>query len=292
MMRLDEAALLGDRADPIGPLYRCYSFMEELPPEGRTVTSRTEQEGFRYHPGFHHVALLDLFGLIELEEDPQEGDDGWRIRRVAPRPFGKALMKLTAGLYQSAFEDETGRSRWGPDELKERIRLYFPAWRNDLSHPLSGFRDGVFVFKVSLGDGVWRRIAAPARVRLNGLAHAILKAFAFDRDHLDRFAFKDPFGLPAEVNHPYLEEPPFTDEVRVGDVPLREGQRMSYVFDFGDWWEFDLLLERIEPKKRLMRRPVLLQSHGEAPEQYPGYEDDEEDEQDDGLLGLLGLGDR
>ncbi|GAG51238.1 unnamed protein product [marine sediment metagenome] len=54
-------------------------------------------------------------------------------------------------------------------------------------------------------------------------------------DHLYLFSYQNRFGVWEEVHHPYMEEGSWTDEVMVGDVPLRVGQRMNYVFDFGDW---------------------------------------------------------
>ena len=42
---------------------------------------------------------------------------------------------------------------------------------------------------------------------------------------------------------------------------------MTYVFDFGDWWEFDVTLERVDPEM-LIEEPVVLEQHGEPPSQY------------------------
>jgi hypothetical protein len=67
-----------------------------------------------------------------------------------------------------------------------------------------------------------------------------------------------------------LREEPWTDQVLVGDVPLRIGQTMTYVFDFGDWWEFDVTLECIDPD-RSIETPVILEEHGEPPEQYRSW---------------------
>ena len=44
---------------------------------------------------------------------------------------------------------------------------------------------------------------------------------------------------------------------------------MTYLYDFGDQWEFDVKLERIDPVNRKIKKPVILETHGEAPEQYP-----------------------
>ena len=56
-------------------------------------------------------------------------------------------------------------------------------------------------------------------------------------------------------------------EVLVGSVPLRVGQTMTYVYDFGDWWEFDVTLERVDPDL-VIEEAVVLEKHGEPPAQY------------------------
>ena len=47
---------------------------------------------------------------------------------------------------------------------------------------------------------------------------------------------------------------------------------MTYLFDFGDRWEFDVTLEQIDPSM-VVEKPVILEIHGEPPEQYPRWDD-------------------
>ncbi|MDH3601192.1 MAG: plasmid pRiA4b ORF-3 family protein [Candidatus Tectomicrobia bacterium] len=42
---------------------------------------------------------------------------------------------------------------------------------------------------------------------------------------------------------------------------------MTYLYDFGDHWEFDVQLERIDPVDPRMRKPRILETHGRAPKQ-------------------------
>jgi len=49
---------------------------------------------------------------------------------------------------------------------------------------------------------------------------------------------------------------------------------MTYLFDFGDHWEFDVMLECIGAVDRKVKKPRLLETHGKAPEQYPSFDDD------------------
>ena len=119
-----------------------------------------------------------------------------------------------------------------------------------------------------------RRIAIPAALTLSDLASEILGAFDFDHDHLHCFEYKDRFGLIARVNHPYMDESPFTDEVKVGEVQLQPGEAMRYVFDFGDNWQFKVELESIDPPNRAMKHPEVIESHGKAPQQYRDWDSD------------------
>ena len=156
--------------------------------------------------------------------------------------------------------------------LQDIIQPHFPAWRHNLSLPEPAFQDGTYIFKVSLGR-IWRRIAIPATHDLESLSDSILGAFEFGHDHLYAFYYKNRFGASASVHHPYMDEPPFTTDVQVGDLPLQPGATMTYLYDFGDHWEFDVHLERLDPVDRRMRKPRILETHGEAPEQYPDCED-------------------
>ena len=153
---------------------------------------------------------------------------------------------------------------------------YFPEWRENLVLPRPEFREGVFVFKVSLGK-MWRQIAIPDCLALDDLAGAIIDAVDFDHDHLYEFSFRDRLGRAARISHPECNESPATDEVPIGELPLELGQSMTFLFDYGDSWKFNVKLEKIDPPNARMKDPRVIGEHGEAPEQYPGMDsyDDE-----------------
>ncbi len=105
----------------------------------------------------------------------------------------------------------------------------------------------------------------------------IAKSVDFDSDHLDCFSYKDPIGRTIEVYHPYYQyaSGKTTADVLVGDLPLQPGDSLTYVSNFGDHWEFNLLLETIEPGKPKRGCNKVWERHGKAPEQYPSWEEDE-----------------
>jgi len=94
-----------------------------------------------------------------------------------------------------------------------------------------------------------------------------------DHDHLYRFTYKNRFGVLAHINHPYLDEPPFTSEVQIGEIGIKPGTTLTYLYDFGDNWQFEVQLEGIDPADPKVRRPKVLETHGEAPEQYPRWDE-------------------
>ena len=90
----------------------------------------------------------------------------------------------------------------------------------------------------------------------------------FDDDHLYEFRYRNRSGAQASVQHPFCDEGPFGDEVRLGDLPLDPGQSMELTYDFGDNWKFDVKLERVDPPDSKIKSPRILESHGKAPPQY------------------------
>lgn len=279
-----EGEIIGDDRDPLGPLFKCSTFMEGLPNAGLKVAGdrQAEQITIPYHVGTYNLALLELFGCVSVEEGRPEAGKAWAVARVRRTPFGEALFKLLSRHRLAAM-----RLDLDEDELEEAatfgalqplLQPFFPEWRRNLEIPQAALVNGIYVFKVSLGAKVWRRIAIPAALPLDDLSHAILRAYNFDDDHLYQFSYRDRFGVTVQVKHPYLEEPPSTDEVAIGEIPLRPGASMEYLFDFGDEWRFDVKLERIDPADGRIKKPKLLEERGKAPPQYPNMEEDEEED--------------
>ncbi|MBA3534986.1 MAG: plasmid pRiA4b ORF-3 family protein [Ardenticatenales bacterium] len=248
-------------------------FASRVPKEGiQASQSQDIDDKVRYGLGWYNLGLLYLFGLIEIQQ-------GWRIESIQRTPFGDALLAVLHHKLHDVLEgifaledDET----FPPGILQPVLQPYFLHWQNNLSIPKWEFREGTYTFKVSLGR-MWRRIAIQANEALDALAAIILDAVGFDDDHLYRFSYQNLCGAMAHINHPYLEEGVRTDEVLVGDVPLRVGQSMIYFFDFGDNWEFIVTLEEVDPQKKV-DKPFILEGEGEAPEQYSFWDDDDDDD--------------
>jgi hypothetical protein len=251
----------------------CELFLR-IPETGMAVAGDKDAElTLGYWPGWHNIALLQLFGCITVQEGEPQPGKGWRVESLSRTRFGDALLVLLTDFFggEEIMQIEVDR-KVAPGMLQPTLGRYFPQWKNNLVIPEQSFRDGIFVFKVSLGN-IWRRIAIPANQTLDSLASAILNAVKFDHDHLYMFSYQNRFGTLERVYHPEMEEGPWATEVLIGDLPLGIGQMMTYLFDFGDNWEFDVTLERIDPPDRKKKKPLILEEHGRPPEQYPSWDE-------------------
>jgi len=247
------------------------NFFREIPDRGLKISGNTKQEQrINYSPGLYSVALLDLFGIISVCRClPNEGK-GWCVASVHRTPFGDALLQLMALYYRKSssyfcldaekIEESFGR-------LQPVIQPFFPEWHKNLVIRKPEFHDGIHVFKVSLGT-VWRRIAIPGKSCFEALSFSILDAFGFDYDHLYCFLVKNRYGFKREIKHPTMDEPPYANEVRIGDLSALPGMTMVFWYDFGDNWKFNLKLECIEPLKSEIKGPFVLEEHGQPPDQY------------------------
>ena len=236
----------------------------------------------RHYPGLHNLALLELFGFLEVRAMlPAEGK-GWLPEWIRMTDWGKVLLGSYADFIGKSLSPAAGpaiamlgfRELFEPLECFEQwsrlVRPHIEEWRNDLKIPAPVFQPGPHVFKISLGTDCWRCVAVRGESCLDELAGTILHAFGFAPDHLYQFSYKDRFGRTVEIDHPSLagdSDNPLADDVKVGDLPLSKGMHIGFLFDFGDQWQFDIQVESLNAGPAI-KKPQVLEKHGEPPKQY------------------------
>ena len=133
------------------------------------------------------------------------------------------------------------------------------------------FKDGIYCFNVALKKNLWRRIETAGGHTLEDLHHAIQEAYGFDDDHLYAFFMDGEFWSDDKFTSPHDEEGPHVDETQIGELDLSEGQRMLYLFDYGDQWLFQIAVEAIRKSRARPHKPKVVGQKGKAPEQYEYY---------------------
>jgi len=278
--------IIGEHARLLdSPIRNWARFFHEIPDRGLKIGQR-QKDHIAYGPGLYFIALLELFGFIAVTHGIPKKGKGWCISRVNRTPFGDAMLELLSDFLIRSEElwldiaDEESDPENSLGELQPLVQPFFLKWQKNLELPVHEFQEGMYVFKVSLGKNVSRRIAIPSDLTLDLMSEEILDAFDFDSDHLYSFIFRNRLGVLMEVNHPYMDDnPPCADEFLVGDLPIQPGESMVFLYDFGDHWEFNVNLEKIDLLKSGKKRPMLLESVGKAPQQYE-YSDEEWDEEE------------
>jgi hypothetical protein len=139
------------------------------------------------------------------------------------------------------------------------------------------------VFRVALTPKLYRDIEIPSSKKLSDLAAAIVAAFGFDFDHAFGFysllkgnIFESPVKYELFADMPDMADE--SDASSVDRTPISEafpkiGHKMTFLFDYGDHWEFRVELIGQNAKERGAKYPRVVKKVGTAPEQYPGEEE-------------------
>jgi hypothetical protein len=136
------------------------------------------------------------------------------------------------------------------------------------------------VFRVSLSPKVYRDFEILSAKDLYDLAGEIVRVFGFDFDHA--------FGFYCKLTGNVLDSPVkyelFADmgesearsvkRTRIHEAFPRVGTRMTFLFDYGDSWQFRIEAIGQNRKEPRGSYPRLLKTIGEAPEQYPDPDDE------------------
>ncbi len=180
-----------------------------------------------------------------------------------------SLLKLSDSLKNKAL-----------DVLSDQIKSIEPvkSKRPDLKY---------FIFDVWLeqekGEKILRKIQIAETKSLYNFAKAIVDAFGFYFDHcfgfyekLERHLFT---GKAYELFVDVGEEPTVsgakgTKKTKISQAFKTPGERMIFFFDYGDSWQFFVELKEIKQAEKWDLKPVVLESIGKSPEQYPIPEED------------------
>lgn len=131
-----------------------------------------------------------------------------------------------------------------------------------------------YVISVSLGTGCYRHIQISGKKTLDYFAGCILDAFNFDFDHLYSFFMDNKWWSQINAyNSPYSEEPPYASQIKLSQLGLSKGQAFKFLFDYGDEWRFQCKVLRVLDEDT--PEPLIIRAVGEAPEQYPCYDEDD-----------------
>ncbi|MFO7602712.1 MAG: plasmid pRiA4b ORF-3 family protein [Gammaproteobacteria bacterium] len=135
----------------------------------------------------------------------------------------------------------------------------------------------IYQLKVSLKGlrpPVWRRFLISSSDSLQAVHLVLQIVMGWSDAHLHEFVQgRERYGVPDEDFPDGVQ-----DEIdyRLGQVLKQEKDRLNYVYDFGDGWEHEVVLEKVLPFTPDAVLPLCLEGGGACPPEdiggIPGYE--------------------
>jgi hypothetical protein len=161
-----------------------------------------------------------------------------------------------------------------------------------------GMKTYLFKVKLKYDKRIWRRVEILGSQTLDDLHMSIQKAFNFDADHLYSFFMSGKAWDDSDFEYYHLEadggppeanmrtvlslirgskpEPRLPATIaRIESLNLKPKQKFLYLFDYGDEWQFEVeFLKEGSSEKALY--PRIIDSRGEAPQQYQDWDEEED----------------
>lgn len=131
----------------------------------------------------------------------------------------------------------------------------------------------LYRFHVALAwkPDVWRRIELRGDQTLDELHEAIQEAFNWDNDHLYSFFLSgEAWDTETEYVSPYADDGHHANAYRLEHLPLKAGQTILYLFDYGDELEHIVKLEAVLPGavEKRKKYPRITERGGRSVPQY------------------------
>jgi hypothetical protein len=122
---------------------------------------------------------------------------------------------------------------------------------------------------IGIEPPIWRRIQVPSTIPLCCLHDALQAVLGWTDSHLHQFE-KDG-KVWGDLENDEFGEFDIIDESKtpIAKVLLAEGDSMAYLYDFGDDWRHEVVLEKIVPSDALTK-PVCLAGERRCPPEDVG----------------------
>ncbi|MDN5865053.1 MAG: plasmid pRiA4b ORF-3 family protein [Gammaproteobacteria bacterium] len=109
---------------------------------------------------------------------------------------------------------------------------------------------------------IWRRLQVPAATTLDVLHNIVQIAMGWKNIHLHMFIVN---GEEYGVTDPDLGTTIRDESKAVLGKVAEQGDRLMYVYDFGDEWEHEILIERVFPAEEAVARPRCIDGERACP---------------------------
>jgi Plasmid pRiA4b ORF-3-like protein/Phage integrase family len=119
------------------------------------------------------------------------------------------------------------------------------------------------IFILDIHPMIWRRIRVSSNSTIADLHYIVQIAMGWTDSHLHRFIINGAgYGIAQIGGISFTDDP---HKVRLADFGLRENDRFLYDYDFGDYWQHEILVEKILTGKSNSLEPVCIAGNRACP---------------------------
>ncbi|WP_373844948.1 plasmid pRiA4b ORF-3 family protein [Clostridium sp.] len=223
---------------------------------------------------FHHLSYFGLWDLELIEGVKSKYEAS--IKAIIPTELGILICKKLSTEALPFWNIEDVEIIMDHLSIKKKNKSLFFVLKSifpdnlvekTIKNEVEIDKSGVYIFKVSLSRGLWRKIKMSYKNTFEDLHNIIQKAYDFDNDHLYEF-YIGRNRRTAKITYAGNPYEGIVNDIAIGEASLYKGQKIKYIFDFGDEWEFDITIVDIDKNGVLPIKPEIIESKGESPEQY------------------------
>lgn len=113
---------------------------------------------------------------------------------------------------------------------------------------------------------IWRRLLISSETTLAQLHNIIQEAMGWYNSHLHMFRIHNQnYSIPYDEDHLLELDARDSRRVKLSKLITAEGEKFAYEYDFGDFWEHDILIEKILPPDPKQKLPVCIKGKRACP---------------------------
>ncbi len=114
---------------------------------------------------------------------------------------------------------------------------------------------------------IWRRVLVPSDMLLSDLHKVIQTVMGWTNSHLHQFIKDKTFYLLKRDDNDFWGEMNDIDysDIKISDLLKKEKDKMVYEYDFGDSWEHNIILEKINTADENETLPICLTGKNSCP---------------------------
>ncbi len=143
-----------------------------------------------------------------------------------------------------------------------------PKAASPLKSATKALKSALYQLKLTIKDSkppIWRRIVVPSKLSLFKMHRAIQILMEWEDYHLHDFIVPNSDYL-SEFEDSTFDEP----RTRLYQLMQEPKDKLRYIYDFGDYWQIDILLEKVLPPDPTQTHPVCMKGVRAAPLENSG----------------------